>query len=492
MPPQTPKSNPTQVQIALSLAVFLVPFTGSSLNLALPQIAAEFSMSAFLLTFIVSLYLAASAMGQMPAARAADLIGRRKLFLLGLALFAVFSLASAFAWSGTVLILCRFLAGVASALVFATNMAILTAVFPKEKRGQALGVNTAVVYLSFAIGPVLGGLLAHYYGWRSILLVTTAITLAAIAASVLAIKDEWKVAAGEPYDKPGAALYTVTVAALIFGFTFIPGHAGWGLLALALLGLYAFVKTELATAAPMLKLNLFLENRHFRLAALSAMINYAAAFAIGFILSLYLQSVRGLDTRAAGLILISQPIVQTFAALFGGWLSDRINPSILTTLGMGMIMVGLLLLALLTPTTPVYFIVLVLILIGLGFGLFSPPNSNLIMGSVSQRDSSTASATTGTARQIGQALSIAITSLVVHHYMGDQPLTTETAGLFLPAIRTAFLLFAAICLAGCYTSASKLMGGKEAMDWKHVSGRLPVLPPENADAENNTDRGTKS
>ncbi len=476
MPPESPKSNPLQVQIALSIAVFLVPFTGSSLNLAMPQIAHDFAMSAFALTFVVSLYLAASAMFQMPAARAADLLGRRKLFLIGLAFFALFTLASAFAWSGTVLIICRFLAGLASALVFATNMAILTAVFPKEKRGQALGVNTAVVYFAIAVGPFLGGLLAHYFGWRSILFLSAALTLVAIVASAFAIKDEWQVAAGEPYDKPGTALYIAGVAALIFGFSFLPGNSGWALLAAAALGLYAFVKTELATPAPMLKLNLFLENRHFRLAALSAMINYSAAFAIGFILSLYLQSVRGLDTRAAGFVLISQPVIQTLAALLGGWLSDRVNPSILTTSGMGLITVGLLLLVPLTATTPLYYIVLVQLLIGVGFGLFSPPNSNLIMGSVSQRDSSTASATTGTARQIGQSLSIAITSLVVHHYMGDHPLSPGTAGLFLPAVRTAFLLFAGICLAGCYTSASKLMGGKEALNWKHASGRLPKRP----------------
>ncbi|MCC8116909.1 MAG: MFS transporter, partial [Planctomycetes bacterium] len=124
------KSNPVHVQIALSIAVFLVPFMGSSLNLAMPSIGADFTMSAFSLTFIVSGYLVGTSMFQMPAARVSDILGRRRMFIAGLSLFGAFTLMSGLAWSGTALIVFRFLSGVGSAFVFATNMAILTSVFP--------------------------------------------------------------------------------------------------------------------------------------------------------------------------------------------------------------------------------------------------------------------------------------------------------------------------------------------------------------------------
>ncbi len=478
------KSNPVHVQIALCIAVFLVPFMGSSLNLALPLIAGDFTMSAFSLTFIVSGYLVGTSMFQMPAARVSDILGRRRMFILGLSLFGLFTLLSGFAWSGTALIVFRFLSGVGSAFVFATNMAILTSVFPKEKRGAALGVNTSVVYFSVAIGPFLGGLLAHHFGWRSIIYVTTGVTVLAIIAAVVTIKDEWVLAKGEPYDTAGAGLYSIAVAALVFGFSLLPLAVGWFLVLVAAVGTCLFIRTENRIPYPMLKVHIFKENRHFRLASLSAMINYSASFAIGFILSLYLQYVIGMTPDRAGLVLIAQPVTQTLLAPVGGWLSDRVNPSILTTGGMGAITVGLFFLSYLTPTTSMWYVVAILVLVGIGFAMFSPPNANIIMSSVSRRDSGLASATTGTARQIGQSMSIAMTSLIIHHYMGRNELTRETAEMFLPAMQTGFLIFAAICLVGCYTSASKLLYGGHREQWRHQSVRTTARSDAHGDGVN--------
>lgn len=130
------------------------------------------------------------------------------------------------------------------------------------------------------------------------------------------------------------------------------------------------------------------------------------------------------------------------------------------------------LLSRLKADTPIMHVVYILILVGIGFALFSSPNVNIIMGSVSRRLSGLASATTGTARQLGQSLSIAMTSLIIHHFLGNSELSRDNASLFLPAMQYGFLLFAGICLAGMYTSASKLMGGKGDQDWRHVSGRF--------------------
>lgn len=477
------KSNPAFVQLAICIAVFLVPFMGSSLNLALPLIVHDFSMSAFSLTFLVSMYLVAAAMFQMPAARLADLIGKRKLYLFGLAVFGVFTFLGGLAWSGASLILFRFLSGFGSAFVFATNMAILTSVFPKEQRGKALGVNTAVVYFAVAVGPFVGGVLSHHFGWRSILIVCAILTLIAFATGFFAIKDEWVEAKGEPFDLTGSVAYFIAVCALVMGFSFLPHPWGWALVGLAVLCGYIFIRTERRVSHPMLKLDVFVENRQFRLSSLSAMINYSASFAIGFILSLYLQFVVGMTPDKAGFVLMAQPVTQSLLSPIGGRLSDRINPSLLTTGGMGLITIGLFLLSGLTKDSSLPHVALILVLVGVGFAMFSSPNVNIIMGSVSRKLSGLASATTGTARQIGQSMSMAITSLIVHHYMGDHELTVETAGMFPPAMRTGFLLFAAICFVGIYTSASKLFGKDADQDWRHVSGRFePMRGNDEADS----------
>lgn len=467
------KSNRQAVQLSLCIAVFLVPFMGSSLNLAMPMIADNFEMSAFFQTFLVSSYLLGTAMFQMPAARLGDLFGRRRLFLLGLSTFGLFTFLSGVSWSGWSLVAFRFASGVGSAMVFATNMAILTAVFPKEERGKALGVNTAVVYLAVAIGPTLGGLFAQHLGWRSIFYVCFALSVVAVLAAVGSIKDEWAEAAGEPLDVKGSVAYAIAVGGVVCGFTFLPHTVGWVLLVLGVGAAAVFVKFEHIVRFPMVRLELFFNNRHFRLSSLSAMINYSASFAIGFTMSLYLQFVKGMPADSAGFLLMAQPAAQTLLSPLAGRLSDKTNPSCLTTSGMAAIALGLLALSTLRRDTPVWLVVAILVLVGVGVALFSSPNVNIIMGSVSSRDSGVASATTGTARQIGQALSMSMTSLIVHAYMGEHKLTPQTADMFLPAMNTAFLIFVGISCVGIYTSASKLFGdGKGKNDWRYVSARF--------------------
>lgn len=473
----TIRSNRRVAQVALGLAAFLVPFMGSSLNLAIPFIGADFSMSAFSITFLVSVYLLGAAILQMPAARLADLIGRRRVFLLGLTIFGISSLLSGLAWSGASLILFRLLSGLGSSLVFATMIAILTAIFPKEERGRVLGVNTAVTYLGLSVGPFFGGLLATHLGWRSIFILCFALIAAATAVAAKGIRDEWVEARGEPYDYTGATVFILAIGGLVLGFSHLPLLEGWALLAIGVAASVFFVLFERRHPYPVLKLDIFFHNRHFRLSALSAMINYSASFAIGFIMSLYLQFVKGMSADWSGFVLMSQPLSQAILSPIAGRLSDRVNPSYLTTSGMGAISLGIFLLAFLKPDTSIYIVLAILCLIGIGFAMFSSPNVNIIMGSVSRRDAGLASATTGTVRLIGQALSIAMTSLIVHAYMGDYEMGLETAVMYLPAMKTALLVFAGVCLIGVYTSASKLMGPDDMKDWKHVSARIEAEEP---------------
>ncbi|NLH33168.1 MAG: MFS transporter, partial [Lentimicrobium sp.] len=189
---------------------------------------------------------------------------------------------------------------------------------------------------------------------------------------------------------------------------------------------------------------------------LSALINYSATFAIAFMFSLYLQYVRGLDPKEAGLVLIVQSIIQSVTSLVSGRLSDRISASLLATIGMAIVALGLLLLVFITGTTSFYFLVFILALLGLGFGFFSSPNVNVIMSSVEQKFYSMASATTGTMRLTGQAFSMGIAMMAISLVIGNVKLSPDLSLELLKSMKITFAICTLLCFAGVYTSSVRL------------------------------------
>src|SRR3989339_635380 len=188
------------ILIVASLISFLVPFMASSVNVALPAIGADLAMGARELTWVATAYLLATAIFLVPVGRLADLHGRKLVFRIGLVVSALSSLLLALAPSTTVFLLCRFLQGVGSAMIFSTSGAILVSVYPASGRGQALGINVAAVYLGLSVGPVLGGILTEQFCWGGIFLGTCAGSLALIAFAARKMQGEWAEARGERFD----------------------------------------------------------------------------------------------------------------------------------------------------------------------------------------------------------------------------------------------------------------------------------------------------
>ncbi|MCC8018158.1 MAG: MFS transporter [Rikenellaceae bacterium] len=442
--------------LVLCSAAFLVPFMGSALNLALPDIGREFSMNAVMLTWMATAYIISTAIFQIPFARVADIVGRRKIFMIGVFIFAITTAACAFAPNGHVLIGLRFLSGIGSAMMFGTNIAILTSIFPPEKRGYALGINAAVVYAALAAGPFVGGMLTHYFGWHYIFVVPAALGLAVFGLSHFFLKGEWTEARGQKFDLVGSLLYGVGLGTLIYGFTSLPHPRGFICLGTGLVCLLLFGRYELRHSSPVFNLRLFSGNRVFTLSSVAALINYAATSAIAFILSLYLQYVRGLDASHAGLILICQAVVQSCFSLVAGRLSTRHDPSRMATAGMAIIVVGLFGLIFLSTTTPYWMIIGLLMLLGVGFGIFSSPNTNVIMGSVDRKDYSAASAATGTMRLTGQAVSMGIAGMAISFHVGTRNITAALFPEFMQSLRTTFIIFALLCMVGVYASTARV------------------------------------
>jgi MFS family permease len=202
-------------------------------------------------------------------------------------------------------------------------------------------------------------------------------------------------------------------------------------------------------------MRLLATNRPFALSNVAALINYSATSAVGFLLSLYLQYLKALTAQQAGLILVAQPAMQALFSPVAGRLSDRIQPRIVASAGMALTALGLILLILVGPTTPLWTVVVRLMLMGFGFALFSSPNMNAIMGSVDRRSYGVASGMLATMRLVGQMLGMGITTLLFALFIGRVQITPAAYGEFLTSMKTAFAIFASLCVGGIFASLAR-------------------------------------
>jgi len=445
----------TVVLFTTTLGSFLIPFMGSAVNLALPSISIEFAVDAVTLSWINTSYLLAAAVFLVPLGRLADLHGRRRVFVYGLIIFTVSCLLSALSFSAFLLIFSRILQGIGGAMIFSTGTAILTSVFPVDTRGRALGINVASVYSALSLGPILGGFLTQHFGWRSIFLIVIVLGLITIAVTIRKLSGEWIEAVSEKFDYVGSIIYGLTLTLLIYGFSTLPHVSGVILVLMGILALLTFFIWESRTSNPVLNLSLFKENVTFTFSNLAALINYSATFAISFLLSLYLQYIKGFSPQNAGLILVCQPAVQAILSPFAGRLSDKVEPRIVASTGMLIITIGLILLTFIREYTSLNFIVLTLLLLGFGFALFSSPNTNAIMSSVDKRFYGVASAMLASMRLIGQTLSMGIVALIFALYIGRTQITPKYYPVFLESMEATLTIFSILCFIGIFASLAR-------------------------------------
>jgi EmrB/QacA subfamily drug resistance transporter len=441
--------------LVATLGSFLTPFMVSSINIALPAIGAEFRMSAVLLSWVPTSYILSAAMFLVPFGRLADIHGRKRFFAYGMWIFTLSSLFAAFSPSVMVLITFRVLQGIGGALIFGTGMAILTSVYPATERGRVFGINVAAVYLGLSLGPVLGGFLTQQYGWRSIFLVNVPLGVMVLYLVATKLKLEWAEAKGEPFDFIGSLLYVFTLVVLMSGLSLLPALNGIWLVLTSIVGIAFFIRWETQARSPLLNMNLFLHNATFAFSNLAALINYSATFAVTFLMSLYLQYIKGFTPQYAGMVLIAQPIMMAAFSPLAGRLSDTIEPRIVASIGMAFTTAGLLLFTIIGPDTHLGFIITGLLLLGFGFALFSSPNTNAVMSSIEKRFYGVGSATLGTMRLVGQMLSMGIAMVIFAFSIGSARITPEYYPQFLTSIKTAFMIFSALCFGGIFASLAR-------------------------------------
>jgi EmrB/QacA subfamily drug resistance transporter len=443
------------------LTAFFTPFMSSAINVALPAIQKDFQMDAVLLSWVQLAFLLSTAVFLVPFGRLADIYGRKRLFICGTWIFTAGTLMAAVSTFGWMLILFRVVQGLGSSMIFVTGLALLTSVYPISQRGKVIGVNVAAIYMGLSAGPFFGGVLTEIASWRSIFFVTVPLAIPIIYLATYRLQGEWAEARGERFDVIGSVLYGAAITLIMYGLSALPSAHSIVCIIAGTALLVGFVIRELRIDYPVFSIELFVSNRAFAFSSLAALIHYAATFAISFNLSLYLQYIKGLDPKSAGLALVAQPVMMALFSPLAGTLSDRIEHRKVASLGMAITATGLFLLSRLNFETTIFHVVAVLLLLGFGYALFSSPNMNAIMSSVDKRQFGVASGAVASMRLLGQMFSIGIATVLFALYIGRVEIRPELYPILIMCLNIAFTVYGVLCVVGIAASLARGKVGAE-------------------------------
>jgi MFS family permease len=459
--------NRSMVLVVTTLGGFLVTFMTSSVNVALPLIGQEFHASAVILSWISLSYVLMSAATLLPFGRLADIYGRMRLFITSMVIYAVIAFAMAFAPSAGVLLALRALHGIGLAIGSVTSVSLVILAFPQELRGRALGLNVAGIYLGVTLGPVLGGLIVHNLGWRSLFLIVGALGLLNLVLPLWKLRGtDWREPKKGRFDYAGSVSYAVSLTMLLIGFSLLPSLLGWLLIGIGFAGGMGFVWWEIRAEDPLFPVGLLRRSRVFAFSGVATLVNYAANAAMLFLMSLYLQYNRGLNAQTAGFVLVTGSFVQVVTSPMVGRLADRVEARYVASSGMIVCVIGLLGLSFVGTATPYWYLILMLCLIGLGMALFATPNTHAIVGSVELRFVGVVSATIAMLRQAGMSFSVGLATLVLALEVGRHEIVPADYPGLLRSVRISFLIFTALCAVGVATSlvgSRKVRGDEEAV-----------------------------
>lgn len=441
--------------IVLVVGTFLAPLDSSIVNIALPSIAAEFNRSLSSVSWVTSAYLLTIAALLLSMGRLGDLFGLRRLYVGGLLVFGLGSLGCAFAWSLPALVGARVVQAVGGAMMFAAGPALVTKVFPPNRRGWALGYIALAVSAGLTAGPALGGLLLGTFGWQSIFLINVPLS---VVVSVIA----WRMLADDcpkegAFDFLGAALAAATLVLLLAGLDRAEKFGVFasqvlvpvaGAVALGVL----FVWWERRHPTPMVDMRIF-RSRSFSVGVGAATLAYLSLFSVTFTMPFYLLRVEGVDPRVAGLMLTATPLTMAVFAPIAGRASDRRGSRGLATGGLVVLALGLFVASLLAPGSPLWAAPAALLVVGTGMAVFQTPNTVAIMRATPPEFVGVGSAFIAQARNVGMAVGVALTAAIVGAAVGGQglpngdgPISAELAAVFSAGMSAALRTGAAIAL----------------------------------------------
>jgi EmrB/QacA subfamily drug resistance transporter len=402
---------------AMCFALFMVMLDNTVVNVALPSIQRSFDASLSSLEWTINAYSLSFAVLLVTGGRLGDIFGRRKMFLIGVVVFAAASATIGFAPSEGWLVASRAVQGLGAALMMPGTLSIITNTFPPEERGKAIGTWAGVSAIALALGPLLGGWLTEDVSWRAIFFINIPVAAIAVAVTLFAAHESRDETATREVDFPGIGTLTVGLTALVLAL--VEGNAwGWGsaaiiaLLAVAVLGLVAFVLIERRSRAPIVDFDFF-RSRSFVGANVVAFAISFGMFAVFFFLALYMQNILGFSPLETGVRFLPSTLVIMVAGPLAGRLADRVGPRTPLVVGLLLVTVSLAWQSRIQVDTSFGFLVVPFILLGLGMGFTMSPMSTAAMNAVDRTKAGVASGTLSMTRMVGGTFGVAALGALV-------------------------------------------------------------------------------
>ncbi|MFD1483733.1 MFS transporter [Lacticaseibacillus baoqingensis] len=455
--------------ILLAVGMFTIMSTldGSIVNIALPVMAKALHIPMNQAEWVVLLYLIVICALLLLMGRLGDLVGKIRVFRFGTGLFVLGSFLAGFNHSLALLLCARFIQAIGAAMTMANNNGIITAIFPPQERGQALGLIGSFVAVGSIAGPGIGGLILGVLPWGYIFWINVPIGIATMIVGHAVLPKEL-VAPKQDIDWAGFGSYVLMIVPLFLGVAFgqEQGFLQPQILALfgvGIVGFWGFGTIERHRLQPLVPLRLF-ANGEFTLSLLSGFLIFVVNFFSVVITPFYLENARGFAPTVAGNLLMVFPVVQVVIAPMAGALADKIGPYLLTVVGLSLILIAQIGYVLWQQATPMWGLALVIAINGLGNGIFQSPNNTMIMSAVAASDLGIAGGLNALARNFGMVVGISAATTTLFATMSQlahQPMTTYPLGhngWFIVGMHGAFVVASGLCLVALGISGYRLVG----------------------------------
>ncbi|HEY2939366.1 MAG TPA: MFS transporter [Gaiellaceae bacterium] len=459
---------------AVAFGLFMIMLDNTIVNVALPSIQRNLGIGISELEWVVNGYALTFAVLMLTGGKLADLLGRRAIFIVGLAIFTGASLACGLAPSAGVLIGARVVQGVGAALMNPATLSIITATFPPRQRGMAIGIWAGVSALALAIGPLLGGVITQHISWNWIFFINVPVGILAIVVARLVIQETRDTSAEQRLDLPGLLTSAIGLFALTYALIEANSY-GWtsvrilSLFAVTAIGLAAFVALELRQRIPMLDLSLF-RNSTFAGANTVMLLVALAMFGVFFYVSLYMQNVLHYSPTQAGATFLPMTLCIVFLAPIAGRITDRLGARWLIAGGMTLVAGSLVIFAQLDEHSTFWNIFPGLLIGGAGMAMSMAPTTATAMQAVAVDKAGVGSAVLNSMRQVGGSLGIALMGAIVAAYVHVPRTDPRAIPQFVDGFQHALIVAAIIAFSAAIVAVVLLRKPEHADE--------PVRVPE--------------
>jgi EmrB/QacA subfamily drug resistance transporter len=443
---------------AVAFGLFMIMLDNTIVNVALPSVQRDLGIGIEELEWVVNGYALTFAVLMLTGGKLADLLGRRLIFIVGLAIFTGASLACGLADNASMLIGARVVQGVGAALMNPATLSIITATFPPRQRGMAIGIWAGVSALALAIGPLLGGVITEQISWGWIFFINVPVGILAIVVARVVIEESRDTSHEQRLDLPGLLTSGIGLFALTYALIEANNY-GWtsarilGLFAVAAVGLVAFILVELRQRIPMLDLSLF-RNPTFAGANLVMLLVALAMFGVFFFVSLYMQNILGYSATEAGASFLPMTVLIVIVAPIAGRITDRFGSRWLIGAGMTLVAGSLLIFSRLDESSGFWNLLPGLIVGGFGMAMSMAPTAATAMVSVPVDKAGVGSAVLNSMRQVGGSLGIAVMGAIVASYVHAPALSPTARAEFVDGFERALVVAAGIAFAAAIVAVT--------------------------------------